>query len=134
MTHDAPSTQSNSTLHPAIYRIIIAVTVFWVVASAMFLDLGGYSHVVLGVVGVFAFMTLAIPLTLRRIARHHGFGRRKPDGAPREDFSDWLRGGFDVWGDYMTGSDAAILILTIFGAVVIQATAFVVIFRVIAPH
>lgn len=123
---------ANDALHPAIYRVIIGVTIFWVVAAGGFLGAGTYSNVLLGVVGVFAFMTLAIPLTLRRIVHHHGFGRRRAEPVGGwERLHDWLGQRLDVWGDEMSGRDAAIMVLSLPAAVCLQAIAFVIIYHVV---
>lgn len=132
MAHDAPSNHDNVTLHPALFRVVIAVPLFWVVAAGLFLSIGNYSNVVLGVLGVFAVITLGIPLLLRRVARHHGVGRRNPDNGSSESLRSWLHDGFDVWGDRMTGLDAAVAILSIYGAVCVLGVAFVIIFRVVS--
>lgn len=108
---------------------MIACPILFAVGAGGFLAGRQYSGVVLGVVAVFAVMTVAIPLAIRRIWTHH------PDvhgsagwRATLRSFGDWRGRDLTIWQGRMKASDAAIMILLPLAAPCAEAMLFLIVF------
>ena len=105
-------------LHPLVYKAIIGLTIWLVLAVwTLFGDAGDLLTVAL-VVSTFFFILTAIPLLLFYV------GTKGTPRRPEEAFMKWASGDFDVWRGSMKGGNAAIEILLPIAAVAGGMTAF----------
>lgn len=122
-------------LHPLVYGAMIACPVLFALGAGGFLAGPQYGVVVLGVVAVFAIVTIAIPLAIRRIWAHH------PDvhgisgwQASLRSLKDWRERDMTIWQGRMKASDAAIMILLPLAAPCAEAVLFLIVFYWAGAH
>jgi hypothetical protein len=124
--HDQFDRQSNrprsSTLHPLVFKLILALTALLVIASWAFVG-GGYGAFSFVVVTAFAVITVGLTLALYRIWSHHPHGR-----APR--FSDWAHGEMELWQGRTKASSAATIALLPIAAVAIGMVLFAIVHHI----
>jgi hypothetical protein len=131
--HPAPLPQpGDGGLHPRIYGIMIALTV-WLVLSIWFLfDRGQYVSLTLAMITLFFVIMLAIPsllwLTWQRNAASDEIETRP------QAFSEWASRSFDTWTERLTGKAAAIQILLPIAAVAFGMTIFGLVYYFDVPH
>jgi hypothetical protein len=116
---------------PAIvYKSAAGAVVIFVVLGWIFF--GGWPHMrlVLTVVSVFFFMTLAIPSALFLTWRRH----RDSSSAPDEAMSSraWAAGEFATWQDHLKGTNAAVEILLPIAATAVGMLAIGIVFCVVS--
>ncbi len=95
-------------LHPAVYAMMIGLSVLFVAAAWVFFA-GGYSDLDLLVISVFFAMAIGIPYILSRVGRHDEASIRA--GARDGPLRDWLAGDFEDWQSRTSARAAATEIL-----------------------
>ncbi len=122
-------------LHPLVYRIMIGCAGFFALAGAGFLAGPQYSDVVLGVVCVFALVTVLIPLAIRRIWTHHpGVHGVVPLQPTLRSLANWRRKDFAIWQGRVKASDAMIDVLLPIAAPCVEGLLFLTVFYVVSTH
>ena len=116
---DLPNRALIARLHPSIYKIIIGLVV-WTVLAAWGFGLSSYSEFYLTVVTLFLIMATGLVTVLWRISRR-GRGTGLDKGRDRS-FDDWLRGEVDTGGSTLRGRDAFAQILLPIGAAAVGMT------------
>jgi len=106
-------------LHPSVYKIIIALVV-WMLLAAWGFVASGYSGIALAVVTFFLVMSTGLVAILWRISRR-GPGTGLDKGRKRS-FDDWLAGELDTGGSHLSGKDAVAQILLPIGAAAVGMT------------
>lgn len=106
-------------LHPSIYKIMIGLVV-WMVLAAWGFVASGYSGFALAVVTLFLLMSVGLVTVLWRISRR-GRGTGLDKGGTRT-FDAWLAGNLDTGGSRLKGRDAFAQILLPIGAAAIGMT------------
>lgn len=102
-------------LHPAVYAMLVACTL-WVVAAAWIFFAGNiYAGLQLAVATFFAAMFLSTPLWLLRLSRH-----ARPTSA---DFREWASGEFEIADSTIDARHAAAMVLIAPVAVAVGLTA-----------
>ena len=121
--HSMDSRENNGqvrrTLHPVVWRMVLAAAALWVGIAWMLFARGGYSSVTLAMVTFFTIVVVAVALGLYQTWRHHP--ESHPAEAPRESLRRWLASDFEIWGGRIRTRDALAGILIPFGAVVLGA-------------
>jgi hypothetical protein len=103
-------------LHPAIYRVILALAVVFVAAAATFAAPND-SYYLIAIACAFILAAVGLPYQLLRV-RRHGHDRRDTSLSHRT-LRGWLDADFDVWQARLKGRDAAAAILLPIAAVTI---------------
>jgi hypothetical protein len=119
-------------LHPRIYGIMIALTV-WLVLSIWFLfDRGQYVSLTLAIVTLFFVILLGIP-SLLWLTWHRNAANQQVE-TPPQPLSEWASRGFNTLTERLSGKAAAIQILLPIAAVAFGMTIFGLVFYFDVPH
>ena len=119
----------SSEVHPFLFKIVVGLVVWFVLAAWAFFDDSGYTGLLLAVVSGVFFMAVAIPSILLRAGRKAG-----GDGsihASQMSFRDWLAGQF-VSQDRRGAAESAVEIMLPIAAAAIGITALGFIFHLTA--
>lgn len=118
-----------SRAHPAIYTIVIALTVWFIAASWIFSGHGLTNYLLVVVTG-FLCVAIGLPLILFRVARARpSLQGRSPQGIEQPPLRDWMRWRYDTWTGRLSGSNAATQILLPIAAAAIGMTAIGIAYR-----
>lgn len=112
-------------LHPAIYKILIALTL-WLLAAIWGFAAHGYSGITLVVVTLFLLVSISLVAVLWRISRR-GRDRGLDTPAVRRTIGTWLRGDLDTWQGRLKGSEAATQVILPIAAAAVAMTALVIV-------
>lgn len=122
--HDGARLPVTSRLHPRVYKLIIAMAL-WFMASVWIFAAPGVTDYLLVVVSGFIFIAVMLPLILSRV------GRRDPAAKPTANaddrppsFHDWATSDFDTSQGRLSGNQAAVQILLPIAAAAFGMTAF----------
>src|SRR6266550_5270445 len=80
-----------STVHPLLYRMIIGLTVLWIVVAWSFFAKHGYASLMLITVTFMGIMAIVLPAELFRIRRNHRNARHEPEQSLRPSFASFRR-------------------------------------------
>ncbi len=118
MPSSARSTEQRSLqLHPAIYKTMVGLVVWFVVSAWAFFGDAGYLGLILVMMSVLFIMATGIPFVLwltDRNARDEAAPSTAPSTASAQfpqSFTTWKAGSFDTWTGQCKGSAAAIEVL-----------------------
>jgi hypothetical protein len=128
---ESPNRAFSDALHPLLYKVMIGVAVWLVVAAWGFFTGSGHIRIMLAVVTWLVMFTVVLTVTLARIGRRH---RARSDGeatANRTSFGDWARGDFGLWEGRTKASIAAIEIFLPLGAAATAMTLFAIVRAVV---
>jgi len=120
---DDSALPTGSSLHPRVYAIVIGLAAWFALAVWLFAG-KGVADYLLFIVSAFIFISVALPLILRSVARNE----KVPSGEPPEreskpqSFHDWATGSFDTWGGRVTGKQAMVQVLLPFAAAAVGMT------------
>jgi hypothetical protein len=125
------STQAQSSqgvsdhLHPRIYMAAAGLLIWFVIAAWLLFDDAGYIELALAMISVLVFLTIAIPLALRRtnLTVQRSNDSMRATEQKSETLDAWLRGRFVTWTGEEKGLTAAIEILLPLAAVAFGITA-----------
>jgi hypothetical protein len=127
---------STSRAHPRIYTVLIALTVWFVIAIWSFAG-AGVTDYLLVVVSGFIFAATTLSLILFRVGgrRSGGTETSSYETSPYEEpsFRDWVKLDYETWGGRLTGAEAATQILLPIAAAAVGMTLIGIIF-LIAEH
>jgi hypothetical protein len=115
-----PNPAASNQLHPVVYKAIIGLALWFVLAAWTFFGTAD-TELVLAIVTILILVAIAIPFTLSQIGRNDG-----EPGAPQEkpeSFGDWASGEFDTAQDRLKAGNAAVEIVLPIAAVAIGITA-----------
>ncbi len=126
---EASRLRSNE-MHPVIYKAIVAVAFWMLLAVWSFFSDSGYTGLILATITAFTVIVVAIPYELWRLWRRSRNSLEEGREAPARPFRDWLKGELNIWQGSLRASDAAILVLTPLLAGAIGMTIFAIIFRI----
>ena len=84
------------------------------------------------IVSAFIFVVIALTLILSHVGRKHSAADSEStkDSDRQSLFRDWMATDLEVWGDRLSGLQAAILILLPIAAAAIGMTAFAIVFHI----
>lgn len=119
-------------LHPLIFKIVVGLVLWFVLAAWASFDDNRYTGYLLVVVSGVFFIAIAIPTVLSRTARW-AYG----DEATRTSnlsFRDWLSGQFNTWQERRKAADAAVEIVLPIAAAAIGMTTLGLVFHLAAIH
>lgn len=119
----------NTSFHPTVVGVLIALAAIFVFCAWGFLAGGGYVTWVAVIVSFFFIVVLSIPFGLWRIRSRHRLGRQ-PAGSG-EGFRQWLHEDMDVFGDRLEGRVAMVTALIPIAAAALAAVAIAVVFQVV---
>ena len=131
MAYHGTGHHTSDDLHPAIYKALVGLAAWMMVAAWIFFGTTGYyaSFSVAVATGLF-LMAIAIPAILWRVWR-----RNSPASEVRHPpiaFSDWWHGKDETWQGPVEGWDAAVEVLLPLGVAALGMTAIGLIFRLTA--
>jgi hypothetical protein len=113
---------SSDTLHPAVYRAMVGLAAWVVLAAWGFFADRGYIFLALSVVTWLVTVAVVLSAIIARI------GRRDPRrGQANLPFRDWAHGNFGLWEGRIKGSVAATEIFVPLLAVAIAMTLFAIV-------
>lgn len=115
---------SSSDLHPLVYRGMIGLALWFIIAVWGLFSGSGYILLTLGVVTWLLLVTVVLISTLARIGRRRRRQTNDEVLARRTSFRDWAYGDFGLWGGRIEGWSAAIQVFIPLAAVVIGITLF----------
>ncbi len=121
-----------STVHPLLYRIIIGLTVLWIVVAWGFFVGHGYASLMLVAVTFMGIVAIVLPAELFRIRRNHRNVGHEPEQNLRPSFASfrrWLARDLNTSEGRLKGMDAAVEILLPIAAVSIGGLLFVIAFH-----
>jgi hypothetical protein len=127
---DLDNPPTTDQLHPFVYRALVFLAVWFVVAAWILFSWGGYIELDLGIVTVLVFMLIAIPSALQLIRR-----TSRPSGAAQggdRSFRDWISGDFDTSQGRRRSTSASLEILLPMAAAAVGLTAIGVVFDLTA--
>jgi fatty acid desaturase len=128
---DSRNTPVFNGLHPAIYKALAALALWFVIAAWIFFGAKGYyAAFSAAVVTGFFVIAAAIPYVIWRTWRAHA-QPEEPD-LSHTSFSDWWRGQVETRQGRVEGWDAAIEVLMPLGTAAIGMTLIGLIFRLTA--
>jgi Na+/melibiose symporter-like transporter len=106
-------------MHPAVYKAVVALTL-WMLLAAWGFSGNGYAEFVLTVVSLLVLGAIGLQLVMWRISRR----RRDPDahGDQTSRLRDWLSGEFEIRRGRLKGSEAATEILVPVAAAAVGMT------------
>ena len=107
-------------LHPAVYRVMAGLAVWFVVSVWALFDQSAYTGWILTVVSGFVLISLGLPIILACVRRE------EPDHATRDPqpLRRWAGGVFEVWQGRLGGTEAMLQVLLPIAAVAFGMTAF----------
>jgi hypothetical protein len=111
--------------HPRLYTILIALTLWFILAVWAFAG-PGLSNYLLFIVSGFLCVAVGLPLILFRVGR----ARRAARGGDQPPLRDWVRWDYDTSTGRLAGSSAAAQILLPIAAAAIGMTAIGIVYRV----
>jgi hypothetical protein len=123
---------STSRAHPRIYTVLIALTVWFVIAIWSFAG-AGVTDYLLVIVSGFFFVAMALPLILFQVGRHRSGETAANNNQKEASFRDWIKLDYETWGGRLSGAEAATQILLPIAAAAVGMTLIGIIFR-IAEH
>jgi hypothetical protein len=132
-THHVQQNQPfHDSLHPQVYRTMIALTVWLVLSIWVFFDRGAYVELTLAMITVFFVIAVGIPLLIWKTWQHHAPAdeTREPD----EPFAAWASQSFATRTGRLSGSEAATQILLPIAAVSIGMFVFGLVFFLSVPY
>jgi hypothetical protein len=123
--------ESFDALHPAIYKALVGIALWLVLAAWIFFGTQGYyaTFTVAVVTGFFVVAT-AVPYVLWRVWR-----KTSPEGRADQSaipFSEWWHGEMETWQCRVEGWDAAVEVLLPLGIAAFGMTAIGLVFRIMA--
>jgi hypothetical protein len=122
--------QRSSDLHPAVYMAMLGLAFWFVISVWAFFATEGYADYLLGVVSLFFFIALGIPVLLWRVWR----GQQNPeDFRGRQTFREWASCEFETWQCRLKASHAAVEALLPIAAVAFGMTIFGIVLH-LTPH
>ncbi|HYM30545.1 MAG TPA: hypothetical protein VEU47_04555 [Candidatus Cybelea sp.] len=116
-------------LHPAIYRIMLVLAAWFVIAAWGFSD-GGHIALDLAMMTALVIVIVGIPVLSWRIWRNQGHAGDA--GAEPGSLKQWSAREFQIWNGRTTGADAMVEILTPLFAGALGLTAFAIVFRLVS--
>jgi len=119
-------------LHPLVYKILVGLALWTLMAAWSFFADRGYSGLVLAVVTFFAVVVMATPYGLWRLRRRENLAQNAPDGTPVASFRNWLLSELRIRRGQLKASDAAVAILLPAAAAATGMTAFAIVFHLTA--
>ena len=119
-------------LHPLVYRSMIALTIWLVLSVWAFFDRGAYVGLTLAVVTVFFAIAVAIPVLIWKTWQHNAPAEETRE--PTESFAAWTSQIFATWTGVLSGREAAMQILLPIAAVSIGMFIFGLVFYLDVPH
>jgi small-conductance mechanosensitive channel len=114
-------------LHPLVYKTMVGIALWLVVAAWGFLTGTGYILVMLGVLTWLVLFVVVLTLALARIGRRHRIRTGEEASANRTSFRDWARGELGLRGGRTKASTATIEIFVPLAAAAIAMTLFAVV-------
>jgi len=95
-------------LHPLVYKAIAGLALWFALSAWVFFGDTSYTALVLAVVSLFLFITVAIPFAIWLAWRGS-----PASGAPADSqsFREWASGEFETWQCRVSGGEAAVEIL-----------------------
>jgi FtsH-binding integral membrane protein len=123
-TQTPPNQRDMARLHPAIYKIMLGL-VLWMLLAAWGFVAGGYSAIALGMVTFFLVVTTGLVAALWRISRRNRMSGL--DKGRDRTFSAWLDGEFDTWGSRLHGTHAATQIILPIAAAAVGMTLLMIV-------
>ena len=121
---------ASADLHPAIFRIIIASIVAWLLITLSFFQTGGYGMVAL-VAAVFAVVVVTIPARIAQLQHMYAL-RPREKRQEKGSLFYWLSGDFEIWDGQTTGFDAAVSILLPSAAAVLGGIGIAIVFGLVS--
>lgn len=132
-TGEGTKRPSTSRAHPRIYTVLIALTVWFVIAIWAFAG-AGVTDYLLVIVSGFFFVAVALPLILFQVGGRRSGGTETAAYSGKEpSFRDWIKLDYETWGGRLSGAEAATQILLPIAAAAVGMTLIGIIFR-IAEH
>jgi Na+/citrate or Na+/malate symporter len=132
VSNESESSKSLSgALHPLLYKAMVGIALWLVVAAWGFLAGNGYILVMLSAVTWLVLFAVVLTSVLAR------FGRKRPSWAgseglaKRTSFRDWARGDVEISESRTKGSTAMIEIFVPLGAVAVGLTLFAIVRTVV---
>ena len=124
---------STSRAHPRIYTVLIALTVWFVIAIWSFAG-AGVTDYLLFIVSGFFFVAMVLPLILFRVGGRRSGGTETAGYADQDPpFREWVKLDYETWGGRLRGAEAATQILLPIAAAAVGMTLIGIIFQ-IAEH
>jgi hypothetical protein len=112
--------------HHVIYRVIVALALWFVLSAWMFFGSGNHMGLILAVVCVLFIMAIGVPYTLWRVGK--SAPRSETTDQPAESFATWTKSEFATWIGHQKSATAAIEIMLPFAAVAVGITALGIVF------
>jgi hypothetical protein len=130
--HDSSGQQPPVTnrAHPRLYTILIALTLWFILAVWAFSGGGGLVDYLLFVVSAFLCVALGLQLIMFRVGGGRATQVDTAEGGDQPSLRDWLRWDYDTSTGRLAGSSAAAQILLPIAAAAIGMTAIGIIFHV----
>ncbi|HEX3885647.1 MAG TPA: hypothetical protein VHW66_23545 [Stellaceae bacterium] len=122
--HTNPDQRDMARLHPAVYKIMLGL-VLWMLLAAWGFVAGGYSAIALGMVTFFLVVTMGLVAALWRISRRNRMSGL--DKGRSRSFGAWLDGEFDTWGSRLHGTHAATQIILPIAAAAVGMTLLMIV-------
>ena len=123
-----PQTTANqrdmARLHPAIYKIMLGL-VLWMLLAAWGFVAGGYTTLVLAMVTFFLIVSTGLIAVLWRISRRNRMSGL--DKGRERTFGAWLDGEFDTWGSRLHGTHAATQVILPIAAAAVGMTLLMIV-------
>ncbi|MFZ5789091.1 MAG: hypothetical protein ACOY3L_00180 [Pseudomonadota bacterium] len=124
-------------LHPLIYKVIVGLALWTILAAWGFFGDRGYTGLALAVVTGFFMIAMALPSLLWRTWRNNRASVSPAQGGAPDavrSFRDWLFGDVETWQGRLEGWDAAVAVLLPIAAVAIGMTAFAIVLHFTATR